>query len=129
MMSLATGQQMAKHLGVKPLLPSDFENGGGTRLSEGLRKKLVENCPLWFYVLREAEVNGSGRLTGVGGRIVAEVFHRAMEGSRHSIVRDPFWRPFLSPVAERKAEDVFEMTDLLLYAFEGRADLLNPLGE
>jgi Animal haem peroxidase len=129
MMSLATGQQMAKRLGVKPLLPSDFENGGGVQLSEPLRKKLVEHCPLWFYVLREAEANGSGRLTGVGGRIVAEVFHRAMEGSRYSIVRDPFWRPFLSPVAERHAKHVFEMTDLMLYAFQERADLLNPLGE
>ncbi|MGW0333763.1 peroxidase family protein [Streptomyces sp. NPDC003011] len=129
MISLATGQQMARHLGVKPLLASDFETSGGTRLGEGLRKKLAESCPLWFYILREAEVNGGGRLTGVGGRIVAEVFHRAMEGSRHSIVRDPFWRPFLSPVAERNAKDVFEMTDLMLHAFEGRADLLNPLGE
>lgn len=73
-------------------------------------------------------MKGGGKLTGVGGRIVAEVFHRAMEGSRHSIVRDPFWRPFLSPVQERNANDVFEMTDLLLYAFEGRADQLNPLG-
>lgn len=51
-----------------------------------------------------------------------------MEGSRHSLVRDPFWRPFLSPVAERNAQDTFGMTDLLLYAFKERADLLNPLG-
>ncbi|MFD3618636.1 heme peroxidase family protein [Streptomyces sp. NPDC058676] len=128
MMSLATGQQMAEYLGVKPLGPSDFDSVGGVRLSEGLRGKLAENCPLWFYILREAEVNGSGRLTGVGGRIVAEVFHRAMEGSRYSIVRDPFWQPFLSPVADRKATDTFGMTDLLLYAFKERADLLNPLG-
>ncbi|MBG0856658.1 heme peroxidase [Streptomyces spinoverrucosus] len=128
MMRLATGQQMARHLGVKPLLASDFDNRDGARLSDGLRRQLADNCPLWFYVLREAEVNGGGRLTGVGGRIVAEVFHRAMEGSRHSIVRDPFWRPFLSPVQDRRAKGVFEMTDLLLYAFEERADLLNPLG-
>ncbi|WP_329342406.1 heme peroxidase family protein [Streptomyces sp. NBC_01352] len=128
MMSLATGQQMAQYLGVKPLAPSDFANAGGIQLSPGLWKKLSENCPLWFYILLEAEVNGSGRLTGVGGRIVAEVFHRAMEGSRHSLVRDPFWRPFLSPVAERNAQDTFGMTDLLLYAFKERADLLNPLG-
>jgi hypothetical protein len=113
---------------VKPLSASDFGNGGGARLGEGLRKKLTESRPLGFSILREAEANGSGRLTGVGGRVVAEVFHRAREGSRHSIVRDPFWRPFLSPVAERNAKDVFEMTDLMPYAFEGRADLL-PLDE
>ncbi|WLW56387.1 peroxidase family protein [Streptomyces sp. YU58] len=127
-MRLATGQQMARRLDIKPLPASAFDNReGGAQLREGLRAKLAENCPLWFYILREAELNG-GKLTGVGGRIVAEVFHRAMEGSRHSIVRDPFWRPFLSPVADRNAKDVFEMSDLMLYAFENRADLLNPLG-
>ncbi|MET9379666.1 heme peroxidase family protein [Streptomyces sp. NPDC002928] len=128
MTSLATGQQMAKRLDVKPLLPSDFDNRDGAQLSDGLRRKLVDHCPLWFYVLREAEVNGGGRLTGVGGRIVAEVFHRAMEGSRYSLVRDPFWRPFLTPDPTRRSKEIFEMTDLLLYAFEGKAELLNPLG-
>ncbi|MDH6629340.1 hypothetical protein M2271_007176 [Streptomyces sp. LBL] len=44
-------------------------------------------------------------------------------------MRDPFWRPFLSPVADRDAQHVFEMTDLMLYAFQGRTDLLNPLGD
>ena len=79
--------------------------------------------PLWFYILREAEVKGGGRLTGVGGRIVAEVFHRAMEGSKHSIVRDPEWRPTLAV-----DQSTFRMSDLLLYAFEGKAELLNALG-
>lgn len=129
MLSLATGQQMAKQLGAEPLLPTDFDNRpGGVQISDALKEKLVNNCPLWFYILREAEVNGGGRLTGVGGRIVAEVFHRAIEGSRYSIVRDPFWRPFLTPDPARKTQGLFEMTDLLLYAFEGRATLLNPLG-
>lgn len=133
MLRLATGQQMVEHfvgrkVDVEPLTTADLGEGGGAQLSDGLREQLVRNCPLWFYVLREAEVKGGGKLTGVGGRIVAEVFHRAIEGSRHSIVRDPFWRPFLSPVQERNAKDVFEMTDLLLYAFQGRSDLLNPLG-
>ncbi|MER6954567.1 MULTISPECIES: heme peroxidase family protein [unclassified Streptomyces] len=133
MLRLATGQQMVEHfvgrkVDVDPLTAADFAQGGGAQLSAGLAKAVAKNAPLWFYILREAEVKGGGKLTGVGGRIVAEVFHRAMEGSRHSIVRDPFWRPFLSPVAARNADDVFDMTDLLLYAFEGRADQLNPLG-
>lgn len=128
MVSLATGQQMASRLKVKPLLASDFDNRDGAQLSDALKKKLVKDCPLWFYILREAEVNGGGKLTGVGGRIVAEVFHRAIEGSHHSIVRDPFWRPFLTPDAQRKADGKFDMTDLLLYAFESKAELLNPLG-
>ena len=74
-------------------------------------------------MLREAETSPSGRLRGVGGRLVAETFHRAMEGSVESIVRDPAWRPSLGPNTT-----TFRMVDLLLFAFQGRADLLNPLG-
>jgi hypothetical protein len=134
MMRLASGQQLVEHVrkknvDVKELPPAAFGNRpGGAQLTNELRKKLLRNCPLWFYILREAEEMGNGRLTGLGGRIVAEVFHRAIEGSRHSIVRDPFWRPFLSPAAERRKAGTFEMTDLMLYAFEENADLLNPVG-
>ena len=64
------------------------------------------------------------RLTGVGARIVAETLHRAMEGSRHSIVREPDWRPTLGPVANR-----FTMPDLLLIAYDNDKDVLAPLGD
>jgi hypothetical protein len=59
----------------------------------------------------------------VGARIVAETFHRAMEGSRASIVRDSEWRPSLGPDA-----DTFRVVDLLLFAFQGKKKLLAPLG-
>ena len=52
----------------------------------------MAQTPLWFYILREAET-GNGRLRGVGARIVAETFHRAIEGSRFSILRSPAFRP------------------------------------
>jgi hypothetical protein len=60
---------------------------------------------------------------GPGVRIVAETFHRAMEGSQVSIVRDPTWRPSLGP-----NNTTFRMVDLLLFAFEGKKALLAPLG-
>ncbi len=72
--------------------------------------------------MREAELNG-GKLKGVGARIVAETFHRAMEGSQTSIVRDATWHPTLGPDAT-----TFRMVDLLLFAFEGKGSLLAPLG-
>jgi hypothetical protein len=127
MVSLASGQQMADFLEVPQLKPEQILTGDGgaslAALTDEQRQELTSNTPLWFYILREAETNG-GRLTGVGGRIVTEVFHRAMEGSRTSIVRDPAWRPTLGP-----DPDTFRMVDLLLYAFQGKAELLNPLGE
>lgn len=129
MVELASGQQMAALMGLSALGEEEILQGSGgatlavPELNEAHTKALVEHTPLWFYILREAELNG-GRLTGVGARIVAEVFHRAMEGSKISIVRTPNWRPQLGQVQDR-----FLMTDLLLFTFEGRADLLNPLGD
>ena len=129
MVRLATGPQMAQLLAdrgvpVSALTADEVVEGRGgadlDALSDRERTAVVEHTPLWFYVLREAELNG-GRLTGVGGRIVAETFHRSMEGSRSSIVRDPTWRPSLGP-----DDQTFRMVDLLLFAFDGKEELLNP---
>lgn len=127
MMNLASGQQMAELFDVEPLTAEQILTGNGgvtlDSLTEEQKARLVEATPLWFYVLREAELN-NGLMGAVGGRITAEVFHRAIEGSRISIVRSPYWRPTLGPDA-----NTFRMVDLLLFAFEGKADLLNPLGD
>ena len=131
MVRLATGQQMARFLrnkgvAVTRLTNAQIRDGNGGAELDGLtpaqRAALLRDTPLWFYVLREAELN-RGKLAGVGARIVAETFHRAMEGSQHSIVRDPAWRPTLGPDS-----NTFRMVDLLLFAFRGRKALLNPLG-
>lgn len=128
MVELASGQQAARFLDLEPLTPEQIIGGSGAgaalgTLTDDERAAFGTRTPLWFYILREAELNG-GRLTGVGGRIVAEVFHRAMEGSRISIVREPSWCPTLGP-----DRDTFRMVDLLLFAFENRLDLLAPLGD
>lgn len=127
MVELASGQQMAEFLEIPVLSEDQIVDGlDGAMLSAMSTEQLTNvrtDTPLWFYILREAELAG-GRLVGVGARIVAEVFHRAMEGSQTSIVRDPGWRPSLGP-----DQDTFRMSDLLLFAFDGRADLLNPLGD
>ncbi|WP_460915953.1 peroxidase family protein [Plantactinospora veratri] len=126
MVRLASGQQLAQLFDLVPLKGDEILSGLDGAVLDGLsdeqKAELTTNTPLWFYILREAEFNG-GRLDGVGARIVAEVFHRAIEGSRISILRDPTWRPTLGP-----DDETFRMVDLLLYAFEGKAELLNPVG-
>ena len=132
MLQLATGQQLAalmrsRGVAVTTLTRARILQGRDGATLEALnrpqRDLLARHTPLWFYALREAELAG-GRLTGAGGRLVAEVFHRAIEGSQVSIMADPTWRPSLGP-----NPDTFRMVDLLLFAFEGREDLLNPLGD
>jgi Animal haem peroxidase len=131
MVKLATGQQMAtflKNRGVTltKLTRGQIRDGSNgaelTALTPTQRDALLTHTPLWFYILREAELN-RGKLHGVGARIVAETFHRAMEGSKFSIVRDPAFHPSFGP-----NNATFGMVDLLLFAFEGKANLLNPLG-
>jgi hypothetical protein len=131
MLRLATGQQLARFLRsqgvpVTTLTRAQIRDGANgaelDRLTKPQRDALLRDTPLWFYVLREAEL-GPGRLAGVGARLVAETFHRAMEGSEFSIVRDPGWRPTLGPDSK-----TFRMVDLLLFAFQKRKRLLAPLG-
>jgi hypothetical protein len=131
MVTLATGQQMAAFLksqGVTltKLTRAQIRDGRNGVKLDGLtrtqRAALLKDTPLWFYILREAELN-QGKLKGVGARIVVETFHRAMEGSQASIVRDPTWHPTLGP-----NNTTFRMVDLLLFAFEGKKALLAPLG-
>jgi hypothetical protein len=132
MVRLATGRQMAtflrsKGVSVTTLTRAQIRNGNGGAELDGLtaaqRDSVLSDTPLWFYILREAELGG-GKLRGVGARIVAETFHRAMEGSQVSIVRNPTWRPSLGP-----DNQTFRMVDLLLFAFRGRKNLLAPLGD
>jgi hypothetical protein len=130
MLQLATGQQMAalmrqKGLNIATLTRAKILNGSGgadlSALDANQRDAVARDTPLWFYVLREAELNG-GRMTGVGGRLLAETFHRSIEGSLISIVKDPAWRPTLGPNS-----DTFTMVDLLMFAFEGKKQLLAPV--
>ena len=131
MVKLATGQQMAnflknKGVNLTKLTKAQIRDGNNGAnlgsLTQTQRQAVLTDTPLWFYVLREAELNG-GRMSGVGGRIIAETFHRAIEGSEHSIIRDPGFTPSLGPNSS-----TFRMVDLLFFAFEGKKALLAPNG-
>jgi hypothetical protein len=73
---------------------------------------LHQRTPLWFYVLREAEVTTGGEHLGpVGGRIVAEVIVGLIKGDRQSYLRqDPDWTPTYG------TGGTFTMVDLLTTA-------------
>jgi hypothetical protein len=129
MVGLPSGQQMARLFGVEPLSTRDLLDGRGgvsgvpVRLvfNQSERAEFLNATPLWFYLLREAELH-FGRLGPVGSRIVAETIHRAMETSASSIVREPDWRPWLT------GRPSFTMVDLLVYTFGGDPALIAPMG-
>ena len=61
---------------------------------------------------------------GVGDACVFTPAARIRSSNASSILADPTWRPSLGP-----DPTTFRMVDLLLFAFEGREELLNPLGD
>jgi hypothetical protein len=116
---LPSGQDVAAAMGLAALTPDEVASGDDAAV---LREHgLHERTPLWYYVLKEAEVQANGqRLGAVGSRIVAEVFVGLLEGDPSSFLgADPSWKPTL-PAA---TPDSFTMADLLRFVND-----LNPIG-
>lgn len=86
-MKVPSGQRVAQAMQLPALQAGD--------LADLAAFNLRERTPLWFYVLREADVAAGGqRLGPVGGRIVAEVIVGLIKGDRNSYLRqDPDWTP------------------------------------
>ena len=86
-MEVPSGQRVARAMQLPELAPAD--------LADLAPLSLDQRTPLWFYVLREAEMTAGGEHLGpVGGRIVAEVLIGLLNGDRLSYLRqDPDWTP------------------------------------
>jgi Animal haem peroxidase len=103
--SLPSGQSIAGAMGVTPLAEAD--------LAELQPYGFQSSTPLWYYVLKEAEVVADGLTLGpVGGRIVAEVLIGLIQSDPRSyLVQKPKWRPTLT-----SSGSSFRMTDFLIFA-------------
>ena len=108
--SLPSGQRVAKAMSLPVLSQGD--------LSDLAPHGLDDRTPLWFYVLREADVVENGqRLGPVGARIVAEVFIGLLQGDRTSYLsQDPEWEPSFPTVDPSKQGEDFAIVDLLRFA-------------
>jgi hypothetical protein len=104
---LPSGQRIAKAMGVRPLSPAQLNELA--QFGVGFER----STPLWYYVLKEAELIADGLQLGpVGGRIVAEVFIGLLQTDSGSYVSvQPNWRPTLP-----NKNDSFPMTDFLTFA-------------
>ena len=74
LLSLPTGQAAAAAMGVAPLSPEEIRQGNGDGLNQVLDDNgFTQRTPLWFYLLKEAEVRANGTsLSELGSRIVCE---------------------------------------------------------
>jgi hypothetical protein len=85
---LPSGEAVARRLGVPAL---------SARQAGLSQHGWTGETPLWFYILKEADVLGGGdRLGPVGGRIVGEVIVGLIDGDPESFRSvDPGWTPTL----------------------------------
>jgi hypothetical protein len=138
-MNLPTGQTIAMALGVPPEfilgqgLPFEITQDGiegsisniaGTGLSlDALNTKLRNQTPLWYYVLKEAEVIHKGeRLGPVGAILVAEVIIGLLLADDTSFEnKEPNWYPKAGQFGCRKDRE-FVMLDLLDWSAERSRD-------
>jgi hypothetical protein len=103
---LPSGQAIARLLGAEVLTPE--------QLAELKPYDMDRSTPLWFYILKEAQLLEDGlRLGPVGGHIVGEVFIGLLKGDRTSyLAAEQNWKPVLPS----SVPGDFRITDLLTFA-------------
>lgn len=104
--SMPSGQAISVAMGIRPMNVPELEKYG-----HGLHR----STPLWFYALKEAQVEASSLHLGpVAGRIVAEVLTGLIQSDPASYVNtSPTWTPTV-PLSNTSLG--FRMVDFLTYA-------------
>lgn len=118
-MGLPSGQSVARLMRFKPLSPAEIAQGALGAVAA--KHNFHIESPLWYYILKEAQIQGKGlRLGQVGSRILAEVFVGLLEADSCSFMaRNPEWKPMLPAQIIR----TFTMADMLKFVGD-----INPIG-
>jgi hypothetical protein len=108
---LPSGQSIAEAMHVPVLSREDLSE------LKALDQDLEASTPLWYYVLKEAEVTEDGLHLGPdGGRMMGEVIIGLLRFDRHSFLSvEPQWQPTL-PIRSGEITGDFRMVDFLTFA-------------
>jgi hypothetical protein len=108
-LGLPSGQAVATALDLAPLADADLQPASPGR------------APLWFYVLREAQLMTGGQHLGpVGGRIVAETLLGLLRADPQSYLQlEPGWVPTLPSRSGDPRQ--FDTVDLISFAVPDQA--------
>jgi hypothetical protein len=116
-LALPTGQAVAEALGVRPLTDAELRQGNSQAVDDALTAGgFVQSTPLWFYVLKEAEVRANGNSLGeVGSRILAETLIGELLADPDSyLTRGAGWNPSHGVLQDE--EPIVTIKDLLRFA-------------
>jgi hypothetical protein len=116
-LGLPSGQGMASSFGITPMTSAQLTQGlpaNEVTVLESNNKLLLRRTPLWYYVLREAAVLGSGNSLGpVGAKIVADTFVRMLkrDGGSYLNASGGF-----TPILPAAVAGDFTFADLVIFA-------------
>ena len=108
---LPSGQGVADRLGFDVLDPDQVAEGPDKEILR--RHGYDRDTPLWYYILKEAELCGKGQHLGpTGSKLVADVISAALLSDPESYLSvDRKW----TPTIPAKIPGSFGMADLLLF--------------
>ena len=116
-LSLPTGQAVAEALGVPVLSADELHSGNSASINQALDAGGFQTkTPLWYYVLKEAEVKANGNSLGpVGSRIVAETIIGQIRQDPYSFLNVPGgWSP--AQGVKIDGEPIVSINDLFRFA-------------
>ncbi len=98
LLSIPTGEHVARHFGLTPLTPSQLADGlpPNTAAKQSLETGVLSGkTPLWYYILKEAEVQTDGNCLGeVGSHVVAGTLIGLLKKDANSYLNAPGgWTP------------------------------------
>jgi hypothetical protein len=107
---LPSGQRIAQEMGIPPLSDTELAE------LQAIRPSFVQSTPLFYYILKEAQLREDGLHLGpMGARIVAEVFIGLLQLDPDSYLSvQPNWVPTLP--THDGAPESFRMIDFLTFA-------------
>lgn len=111
-LGLPSGQAVAALMGLSALTSAQVtQDATPAELSAIQAGGFDVKTPLWYYVLKEAQILENGaRLGPIGARIIAEVFVGLIQADEQSfLARAPEWRPTLASAVPGD----FTMVDLI----------------
>jgi hypothetical protein len=117
-MGLPSGQDVARAYKLDPIKPDDIAVGPHAAILTA--NNFHTDTPLWYYILREADLLGRRgkhqRLGPIGSRIVGDVITTALCTDAQSFLcLNPAWKPpFKSPIPSNK-ERITDTAAALLY--------------
>lgn len=118
-LGLPSGQDVARAMGIVPLTPAEI--GQGPDGAVAAAQHLDRETPLWYYILKEAQVKHHGtRLGPVGSTLIAETFLGLIHGDHKSFL---WLKANWTPELPGQTPGHFTMADLVRFVGD-----INPVG-